>query len=240
VDGHGLIELRAVSKAYGGVRPLKVKDLRLGATDRVVLGGLDRAAAEMFVHLVTGAALPDAGTLRVDGRDTRDIVTDAEWLSSLDCFGIVTMRAVLVSALSIAQNLALPLTLSVDRLTEDVRTAIETLADEVGLTSSRLVEPASDLSPDEVVRVHLARALALRPRMLLLEHPTSAVEDPEARQDLGRRLAAVADRRQVGWLAVTDDDDFAATSGARRLRLKPSGHLASGDSWWGRRLRRPR
>jgi hypothetical protein len=49
----------------------------------------------MFVHLVTGAALPDEGVVSIAGRDTRAISTDTEWLRSLDQFGIrhATSRA---------------------------------------------------------------------------------------------------------------------------------------------------
>ena len=50
------------------------------------------------MHLVTGAAVPDEGAVVVAGRDTRDIATDTEWLASLDRFGIVTDRAVLLDA----------------------------------------------------------------------------------------------------------------------------------------------
>ena len=62
----------------------------------------------MFVHLVTGASVPDEGAVKVAGRDTRDIATDTEWLTSLDRFGIVTHRAVLLDGMSVAANLALP------------------------------------------------------------------------------------------------------------------------------------
>ena len=86
----------------------------------------------MFVHLVTGAALPDEGHVRVAGRDTREIATDTEWLKSLDRFGIVTHRAVLLDGLSVAANLALPLTVSIDPMPDDVRMRVERLANDIG------------------------------------------------------------------------------------------------------------
>ena len=76
-----LVEFDRVSKGYGSDVPFRVLSLTISAGDRLALEGLDEGAAETLVHLVTGAALPDAGVVRVGGRDTRDIATDSEWLA---------------------------------------------------------------------------------------------------------------------------------------------------------------
>ena len=101
-----------VVKPYGGATPLTVPRLSIGPVDRLVLSGLDAGAAEMFTHLLTGAALPETGRVSVFGQDTRAIRTDTEWLTSLDRFGLVSNRAVLLDQSSIAANLALPFTLA--------------------------------------------------------------------------------------------------------------------------------
>ncbi len=116
----------------------------MGRSDRLALSGFDAAPPRLFVHLVTGAALPDEGDVSVDGHNTRDIATDTEWLASLDRFGIVTERAVLIDALPIAANLALPLTLAIDPMPEDVRASVEALAARVGLRAERLGDAGRD------------------------------------------------------------------------------------------------
>jgi len=209
----------AVRKVYQAVEPLRIKRLTVNGTDRVVLCGLDPAAAELLIHMIMGAVLPDEGQVRVAGRDTRDIATDTEWLTSLDQFGIVTDRAVFLEGLSIAANVALPMTVAIDPLSAETRRRVDALAAEVGLPNARLDAPASSLEPDERVRVHLARALAVDPVMLLLEHPTMRVDDRTASQAVGRTLRAIADARELGWVAVTDDDVFTEASGGRRLWL---------------------
>ena len=118
--------------------PLRIRRLVVSATDRVVISGLDAGAAEMLVHLVTGAAVPDEGTVRIEGRDTREIATDAEWLRALDRFGLVSDRSLLLDGLSIEANLALPITIAIDPLTEPVRARVRQLAADVGLTPDRL------------------------------------------------------------------------------------------------------
>jgi ABC-type transporter Mla maintaining outer membrane lipid asymmetry ATPase subunit MlaF len=232
-DRTPLVEIVALSKAYGGVRPLRVREFRVAAGECIALDGLDPMAAEALVHLVTGAMLPDEGTLRVGGRETGAIASGEEWLTTLDLFGLVTSRAVLVGGLSVEQNLALPYTLSVDPIAPEVRAAVAAGADEVGLPRARLAISPAALSRAEVVRVHLARALANNPRMLLLEHPTFGIAGRDERRALGRTLRRVTDTRGVGWLALTDDREFTRASNAAAVRLNSeTGEVVAARARW--------
>ena len=227
-----LIELRGVVKAYQSLRPLRIRDLRVAKSDRLVLSGFDAAAAEMFAYLVTGAAVPDEGHVRVAGRDTRDIATDTEWLSSLDRFGMVTHRAVLLEGMSLAANLALPLTLSIDPMPDDVRARAARDAADVGLASDRLDRAAGELTEEERLRAHLARAVAVGPEMLMLEHPTARLEDPARSAGVGATLRALADARGFGWIALTEDESFAEAAGGTRLTLNAAtGELRPASGW---------
>ena len=168
MTGTPLIELRGVVKAYQALRPLRIAELVMSSSDRLALSGLDAGAAEMFVHLVTGASVPDEGSVKVAGRDTREIATDTEWLTSLDRFGIVTSRAVLIDKLAVASNLALPITLEIEPMSPGTRAEVTLLADAAGLARDRLDAPVSALTPAERMRLHLARAMAMRPELVLL------------------------------------------------------------------------
>ncbi len=219
-----LIDIAGLRKHYGGLRPLRLNTLSVAPGERVTLRGIGAEAAEMLVLMVTGASLPDEGVVRIAGRDTRDIKTDTDWLTSLDVFGMVTARAALLDSLALEANLALPLTLSIDPIPVDVRTTIAALAAEVGLDADRLPEHVNTLSEASRVRVHLARALALDPKVLLLEHPTARLTPDEA-SAFGHQLSGIGDRRQLGWLALTEDDAFVKAVGGRRCQLV----AASGD-----------
>ena len=219
-----LLDIAGLRKHFGGLRPLRVNALRVARGERVTLRGLDAQAAEMLVLLVTGASVPDEGTVRIAGRDTRAIATDTEWLVSLDVFGMVTGRAVLLDSLPLEANLALPLTLSIDPVAPEVRAAVEALAEEAGLAAEALTQPVGALTEADRVRVHLARALALNPQVLLLEHPTARLTPAESTA-FGRHLAKIGERRALAWLALTEDDAFAAAVGGTRCRLAPG----SGD-----------
>jgi ABC-type transporter Mla maintaining outer membrane lipid asymmetry ATPase subunit MlaF len=230
-----LIALTGVVKSGPGLAPLRIEKLVVHRGDRIVLEGLDAIAAEVVLNLITGAALADEGTVTVAGADTRSIATDTEWLKSLDRFGIVTDRAVLIGALSVAANLALPITLSIDPLSDDVRVEVERFAADAGLPASRLGEAAGSLDAASRARVHLARAIATKPEVLLLEHPTSQFAGSAAARDLGLTLARLADARQLGWVALTNDDTFARASGGVRLAVEgASGRVRRSGVWWQR------
>lgn len=228
-----LIAIRGVSRHTGEPTPLRLQQLEVAAGAHLVLSGLDVGAAEVFINLITGAALPDEGEVHVWGRDTREIATDTEWLSSLDPLGIVTRRAVLIEQLSVVSNLALPLTLAVDPIAPDVRTRLERLAQMAGLAVDRLDAPAATLSGEERVRLHLARALAPEPTLLLLEHPTEGL-DARASTAFGATLRQIGRETALTWIALSNDAAFArATGGERRTVVRDTGAVR-GEGFWNR------
>jgi ABC-type transporter Mla maintaining outer membrane lipid asymmetry ATPase subunit MlaF len=213
-----VLELVGVLKQFAGLHPLRVEALRLGPDDRYVVSGLDAGSAESLVNLITGAALPDVGEVRLLGRSTRDITDSTDWLASLDRIGIVTERAVLLESLAVAANLALPLTLAVDPMAAEVRAHVTQLSGQVGLAPEALDRPVSSLTALDRMRVHLARALAADPHLLLLEHPSGRL-DPAGATAFGADLRNLARGRRLAWLALSDDGRFARASGGRQVRL---------------------
>ncbi len=227
-----LIDVSGVRKHYGALRPLRVNAWHLQPGERVTLRGFDAQAAEMFSLLLTGAALPDEGVVTVAGRDTRDIATDTEWLVSLDLFGMVTGRAVLLDTMTIEANLALPFTLSIDPVPEEIRRAVADLADEVGLGRERLSASVQSLTPADRVRLHLARALAVSPKLLVLEHVTAPLT-PEDATRLGQSLTTIADDRQLAWIALSEDNAFVDALGGTVLKLDAgTGDLKPARAGW--------
>jgi predicted ABC-type transport system involved in lysophospholipase L1 biosynthesis ATPase subunit len=201
--------LEGISKVYGGLRPLRVQSLVVPSGAVVALVGLDAPAAETLVNLLTGATLPDAGEVRVFGRATADITDADDWLGTIDRFGIVSDRAVLLDELTAAQNLAMTLTLEIDPLTADVRQVVEQLSADVSLDPAQLDRKVAVLSAAEKLRIRLGRAVALAPAVLLLEHPPATLPR-ETVADFAALVAGLARTRQLTVVALTADAAFAA------------------------------
>ena len=231
-----VLELADVSKDYHGLRPLRIAGLSVAPAERVALVGFDQVTAEVFVNLVTGASLPDRGTVRLFGRSTADIVDSADWLTVVDQVGIVSRRAVLLDALTVVQNLAMPYTLEVEPPSEDIRERAIRLANEVGLPQSTFDRPIAELKPADVFRARLARAIALDPGVLLFEHPTAEVSREQS-VEIAEQSGAVAAKRQIAAVMLTADRAFASAAASRVLTWEPAtGRLASGG--WLSRFRR--
>jgi polar amino acid transport system ATP-binding protein len=217
----GVLEMSAVSKGYGALRPLRIERLVVASDEQVALFGLDQPAAEVFINLVTGASLPDSGDVHVFDRSTADIRDSEDWLATLDRFGIVSDRAALLEPLSVIQNLALPFSLDIEPPPDSVRSQAVALAREVRIPEGAFERPVGELDGAGRVRLRLGRALAMNPRLLLLEHPTAAVPAAD-RAQLGRDIRAVVSARHTAAVAITGDQDFAREVAVRRLALEPA------------------
>jgi predicted ABC-type transport system involved in lysophospholipase L1 biosynthesis ATPase subunit len=223
-----LLEIRALVKDYQSLRPLRIRNLVVDPGAVLTLTGFDAAAAEIFVHLVTGAALPDQGEVMLFGTNTRSI-TDAEaWLRSLDGMGLMSHRAVLIDALSVLQNVAMPLTLDVDPIDPAYLPAAEALAREAGIPASSWDQPLGRVDPELNLRVRLARAVAPDPKLLIAEHPSAALPR-EAAPRVAADVARIARSRDAALVTLTADPAWADAVGGDVLTLQPgSGELVSG------------
>jgi len=219
-----VLEISGLRRQYGALRPLRINALTIERGERVALSGLDAGAAEVLVNLVTGASVPDEGTVVVEGRSTASISDGDEWLASLDRFGIVSPRAVLLDAATLRQNLAMPLTLAIDPMPPEISARAAALAKEAGIADEWLDRPIAGLSADVKMRAHLVRAIALEPALLILEHPTATLESGHGRS-FGEAVAAAAAQRQLTTLMISEDVEFATAAATRRLTL----NAANGD-----------
>ena len=140
-----VLDIAALIKDYHGLRPLRIERLTLAAGDQVALLGFDEPAAEMMTTLVTGAALPDQGTIHVLGTATAAIEDSDAWLKLVDRIGIVSERAVLLSALSVIQNLSIPFTLEIEPPPDAIKEQAAMLAREVGLPADTWDRPVGAL-----------------------------------------------------------------------------------------------
>jgi len=225
------LELTGVLKRYGALRPLRIGALVVERGQRVALAGLDAAASEVLLNLITGATLPDEGEVRVFDESTADVTDERAWFAWIDRFGILSPRAVLLDGLAVRQNIAMPLTLDIDPMPGDVAGRVEALAAEVGLPPAALERAVGAVSPEAKARIHLARALALDPRILLLEHPTTLLPSNAVAPFAGD-IARLARARGLSLLAMTEDRDFAARVADRSARLDAAtGEVRAVGGW---------
>jgi ABC-type transporter Mla maintaining outer membrane lipid asymmetry ATPase subunit MlaF len=228
-----LVQLREVTKDYRSLRPLRVEALDLHEGQTLGLCGVDGMTAEILVDLITAAIVPDTGEVTVFGQPTTAIADRNAWLQTLDRFGLLTERAVLVEQLTVEQNLAIPYSLSVDDLSADLRARVARLAAEIGFATSDLQKQSGILPPLGRLRLRLGRALAMDPQVLLAEHPNATLGPAEA-QEFAGELKRIVKGRGIAALVLTADQEFARGAADEVVVLEPATGTLKPSSGWRR------
>src|SRR5262249_24906635 len=129
----------------------------------------------------------------------------------------------------------LPFALDIDPVPAETIARVESLAGECGIGREFLSQRAADVPAAVRTRVHLARAIALGPKLLLMEHPTATLDERD-RGAFGTVVRQVCEARTLTLLAVTQDPAFASAAAHETLSLDAAtGRLsAARRSWWRR------
>ncbi len=213
-----VLEIDSVIKPFGGLRPLRLQQLVVQPGERVGLAGVDQTMAEVFVNLVTGATLPEHGEIRLSGRATSDIADSADWLATVDRFGIVSERVVLLDQFTLAQNIAMSLTLDLEPLSANVRDEVDRFGGDVGLTSDDLNQKAGDVGAAQRLRTRLARAIVTGPSTLLVEHPAVNLT-PQEMTSVSGDVARVSKARGLAVIVLSATPDLGRAFVERMLIL---------------------
>jgi branched-chain amino acid transport system ATP-binding protein len=204
-----LLEANGVRRHYGGVKAVDGVDLRIGRGEIVGLIGPNGAGKTTLVNLITGHSRVDAGTIRfhrgpdeVVDLENRSVHRVAEWglartFQNLRLYGELSVTDNVVIGMhahrrSDVGTMLLPFGLGARARTERAEQARALLA-RVGLDPDRQGrQAAATLAYGDQRRLEIARALALRPRLLLLDEPAAGMNKPEKDRlaDLLRSLVA--------------------------------------------------
>ena len=190
-----LVEMRGLAKHYGEgttrVDALTSVDLDLMPGEVVGLLGPSGSGKTTLLNLIGCIVEPSAGTLRLDG----ETVWDGRWLRSdlralrLEKIGFIFQFHNLLPFLNVTENVALVLDMAGVGRRDAVERALE-LLDYLEVGHRKTARPSS-LSGGEAQRVAIARALANRPRIILADEPTAALDGARAGivLDLMRKVA---------------------------------------------------
>ena len=210
-----MIELQDVHKAFGPKQVLTGFTLTVHDGETLVLIGYSGTGKSVALKHIVGLLHPDAGEVIVDGRMVPELDRAALNAVRRD-IGYVFQFAALFDSMTVAENVALGLRnrdLPQDEIVERVREALA-LVDLTG-TDERM--PA-ELSGGMRKRVGLARAIALRPRYILYDEPTTGL-DPVTAAVIDRLVVRTREHLGVTGLVVTHDMRSAYTVGDRIAML---------------------
>ncbi|MDH3212227.1 MAG: ATP-binding cassette domain-containing protein [Myxococcales bacterium] len=223
VNGEVVIELRGLHKAFRGERVLRGVDLVVRDGETItILGGSGSGKSVCLKHMI-GLLKPDAGRVLVLGEDVTDY-SERQLVEVRKALSMVFQSAALFDSLSVYENVAYPLREHCDwsesRVAERVRACLEA----VGLTGAERLMPA-ELSGGMRKRVGVARGIALEPRVMLYDEPTTGL-DPANQRRVGELIRSLQQRLRVTSVVVTHELElcFAVSD---RVALLKDGRIAA-------------
>lgn len=209
-----MIALENLTKSFDGRMVLQGVTLEIPDGKNTVIIGASGAGKSVTLKLIVGLLEPDAGRVLVDDEDVQEL--DRNQLVTLrGRIGYVFQFAALFDSMTVAENIRLGL---VKRGYEDavIRDRIEESLAVVGLGGTEHKLP-SELSGGMRKRVGIARAIALKPRYILYDEPTTGL-DPLTATVMDQLIMRTRDLGVTG-LVVTHDMRSAFTVGDRVAML---------------------
>jgi polar amino acid transport system ATP-binding protein len=223
LEARPLISMDGISKSYGDRKILDNVSLSVAPGEKVSLVGPSGSGKTTILRLAIGLIKPDHGTIEIDGEylwhqvGPRGLQPAGERHARCvrRALGIVFQHFNLFPHMTALQNVREPLlhVLGMSREESDAR-AIDLLG-KVGLRDHLGKRPAQ-LSGGQQQRVAIARSLALRPKVMLFDEVTSAL-DPEVISEVLQVVRELAHESDMSMLIVTHEINFAADISDRVL-----------------------
>ncbi len=194
-----IIELRGVSKRYGALAAVDGLSLAIEPGSFTALLGGSGSGKTTALKTINGLIVPDAGEVRIDGRPA----TAEPGHALRRRIGYVFQEIGLFPHMTVAENIAVaPRLAGWDRARIAAR--VTELLDLVKLPQAIAARLPAALSGGQRQRVGVARALAARPAIMLMDEPFGAL-DPVTRDGLGRDYRALHQQLGLTTLMVTHD-----------------------------------
>ena len=217
-----VVAVEGIHKSFGTLKVLNGINLSVNRGETLAVLGRSGTGKSVLLRLIVGLDKPDSGSIRICGEDIAGLTIDQ--LGGIrKRMGFLFQHAALYDSLSVAENVAFPLRHHERELSKSERSdRVSQLLTEVGLESD-LDKMPSDISGGMQKRVGLARALALKPEILLLDEPTAGL-DPISSREIDDLILKLQKERQMASIVVTHDL-FSAKTISNRLALLDQGNV---------------
>jgi phospholipid/cholesterol/gamma-HCH transport system ATP-binding protein len=211
-----MIELKDVHKAFGPKRVLAGFSLTVQEGETMVIIGFSGTGKSVAIKHMVGLLRPDSGSVKVDGLEVPNL--SRKELTALRAkIGYVFQFAALFDSLSVGENVAMGLRKQGTLSEKEIEARVAEALDLVDLPGTEARFPA-ELSGGMRKRVGIARAIALRPKYILYDEPTTGL-DPVTSAVIDELMVRMRDRLGVTGIVITHDMRSAYRVGTRIAML---------------------
>ncbi len=197
-----LIQLKNLEKAFGRQKVLRGVSLDIAAGESLVVIGASGSGKSVMLKHIVGLLKPDAGEVWFRGRRVDDL-SERELMDVRTQFGFLFQMGAMFDSLSVHDNIAFPLVEHSTKTPSEIEEVVNRNLTLVGLSDVGRKMPG-ELSGGQRKRAALARAIALRPDVIVYDEPTTGL-DPIRSDVINELIIRLKRELNITSITVTHD-----------------------------------
>ncbi|WP_372770336.1 ABC transporter ATP-binding protein [Lutibacter sp.] len=219
-----ILRIKDLKKSFGDNHVLNGFSLELFEGENLVLMGKSGSGKSVMIKCLVGIMLPDEGSIEIMGKDITKL-TQKEFNDLRTELGFLFQGSALYDSMTVQENLEFPMRQQHKTEEESLKLVLEAL-ESVGLTE------AIDLMPEELSggmkrRIALARAIILKPKIIIYDEPTTGL-DPITAKEIIQLMRNIQQNYKTSSLIITHDVDCARVISNRMILLIDGINYAEG------------
>lgn len=222
-----VLRLTDIHKSFGSNHVLKGFNLELRKGENLVIMGKSGSGKSVMVKCIVGLIQPDSGSIRVKKQDIT-VMAQKELDLLRTEIGFLFQGSALYDSMTVRENLEFPLRRHNDKIEdfESTETSVNEALESVGLLHA-IDQMPSELSGGMQRRVALARALILKPKIIMYDEPTAGL-DPITANEIIQLMGDIQEKYKTSSLIITHDVDCARVISNRMILLVDGINYAEG------------
>jgi phospholipid/cholesterol/gamma-HCH transport system ATP-binding protein len=219
-----ILSIKDLKKSFGNNNVLNGFTLELFEGENLVLMGKSGSGKSVMIKCLVGLMLPDEGSIEIRGKDISKL-SQNEFNELRTQLGFLFQGSALYDSMTVRENLEFPMRQQNKTEEESLKLVLEAL-DSVGLRD------AIDLMPEELSggmkrRIALARAIILKPKIIIYDEPTTGL-DPITAKEIIQLMRNIQLNFKTSSLIITHDVDCARVISNRMILLIDGINYAEG------------